>query len=127
MSTRGVLLDAGTSVAADRLAALLWDDEPPATARAALNTHVSRLGAGLDPHNDGSLGVRLINRQGGYLAEVDPQAVDAHRFRTLVGQAGTLTEPAERSARPRAALALWRGPVLADEVSPRLRDRVGAS
>jgi DNA-binding SARP family transcriptional activator len=109
-----LLLDAGRPVPSDRLAALLWDDSPPVTARAAITTHMSRLRSRLDPHDDGSLGVRLVHRQGGYLAEVDPQAVDASRFRARYERARTMTDPAERSACLREALALWRGPVLAD-------------
>jgi DNA-binding SARP family transcriptional activator/tetratricopeptide (TPR) repeat protein len=107
------------------LAALLWDDDPPPAARATLNTHMSRLRRWLDPHDDGSLGVRLVNRQGGYLAEVDPQTVDAHRFRALVERARMLTEPTARSAGLREALALWRGPLLADAATPWLRERIG--
>jgi DNA-binding SARP family transcriptional activator/tetratricopeptide (TPR) repeat protein len=121
-----LLLDAGVSIPADRLARLLWDDQPTATARAALNTHVSRLRNRLDPHHDGSLGIRLVSRNGGYLAEVDPQTIDATRFRSMVEQARTVAEPVERSARLRDALALWRGPVLADEASARLRERIGS-
>ncbi|HEY2671665.1 MAG TPA: BTAD domain-containing putative transcriptional regulator, partial [Rugosimonospora sp.] len=121
-----LLLDAGVSIPADRLARLLWDDQPTATARAALNTHVSRLRNRLDPHHDGSLGIRLVSRNGGYLVEVDPQAIDATRFRSMVERARTVAEPVERSARLREALALWRGPVLADEASPRLRERIGS-
>jgi DNA-binding SARP family transcriptional activator/tetratricopeptide (TPR) repeat protein len=120
-----LLLDAGRPVSGERLAALLWDDAPPATAHAALNTHMSRLRNRLDPQHNGSLGVRLVNRHGGYLAEADPQTVDAHRFRALCDRARTLTEPGARSMCLREALALWRGPVLADVASPRLRERVG--
>ncbi|WP_203919900.1 AfsR/SARP family transcriptional regulator [Rugosimonospora africana] len=121
-----LLLDAGTPIPAERMAALLWDDQPTATARAALNTHMSRLRNRLDPHHDGSLGIRLVSRNGGYLAEVDPQRIDAARFRTMVERARTVADPVERAARLREALALWRGPILADEATPRLRERIGA-
>jgi DNA-binding SARP family transcriptional activator len=50
--------------------------------------------------------------------------VDAHRFRTLVTIGRHATDPAERSQTLREALALWRGPVLADVACDRLRDRV---
>ncbi|MGC9666880.1 AfsR/SARP family transcriptional regulator [Planosporangium sp. 12N6] len=121
-----LLLEPGVAVPAERLAALLWDDEPPATARAALSTHVSRLRRVLDPAGDGSSGIRLVNRGDGYRADIDPDAVDAHRFRSMVERARALADPAERSALLREALTLWRGPLLAD-ASDRLRARVGAT
>jgi DNA-binding SARP family transcriptional activator/tetratricopeptide (TPR) repeat protein len=121
-----LLLGAGAAIPAERLAALLWDDQPTPTARAALSTHVSRLRNRLDPHHDGALGIRLVSRDGGYLAEVDPKLIDAARFRAMVERGRTVADPAQRAARLREALALWRGPVLADEATPRLRERVGA-
>ena len=36
-------------------------------------------------------------------------------------------DPAARAARTAAALELWRGPLLADAASERLRERVGVS
>jgi DNA-binding SARP family transcriptional activator/Flp pilus assembly protein TadD len=120
-----LLLDPGVPIPAERLASLLWNDEPPATARSALNTHVSRLRGVLDPHGDGASGIRLVSRHGGYLAEVDPRAVDAHQFRALVEQAREQPDPAGRAALMRDALALWRGPLLAGVASDWLRERVG--
>ncbi|MEV6847125.1 tetratricopeptide repeat protein [Actinoplanes sp. NPDC051411] len=121
-----LLLEPGVPVPVGRLASLLWDDEPPATARMALNTHVSRLRAVLDPHGDGASGIRLVSRDGGYLAEVDTRAVDVHEFRALVERAREQADPAARSALMRDALALWRGPLLAEVASDRIRERVGA-
>jgi len=120
-----LLLDSGVPVPTERLAALLWDDEPPQTARSALNTHISRLRGVLDSHGDGASDIRLVSRNGGYVAEVDPQAVDAHQFVALVDRAREQVDPAGRSALLRDALALWRGPLLADAASDRLRERVG--
>src|SRR4051812_34846158 len=82
-----LLLDAGRLVAADRLVSLLWDDEPPPGARGVLQTHVSRLRRVIDPARDGTLGVRLLSQGAGYRLDVDPDAVDASRFRALVGRA----------------------------------------
>jgi DNA-binding SARP family transcriptional activator/tetratricopeptide (TPR) repeat protein len=120
-----LLLEPGVPVPVERLASLLWNDEPPATARMALNTHVSRLRGVLDPHGDGASGIRLVSRDGGYLAEADAQAVDVHKFRALVERAREEADPAERSALLRDALALWRGPLLAEVASDRMRERVG--
>ncbi|GIH15550.1 AfsR/SARP family transcriptional regulator [Rugosimonospora africana] len=120
-----LLLEAGTTVSADRLVDLLWDGVPPGGARANLHAHISRLRGRIDPDGQGTMGIRLITRGGGYLVETDPERVDAHRFRALVSRAGSLSDPAERSATLSEALALWRGPLLADVASDRLRERIG--
>jgi DNA-binding SARP family transcriptional activator len=118
------VLEAGRVLPVDRLAALLWDDEPPDHARATVQTHVSRLRTRLDPGRQGRYGVRVVSRGEGYLVEVDPDHVDVHRFRRLVDAARRLPAPADRAAGLRRALALWRGAPLADVASDRLRDRV---
>jgi DNA-binding SARP family transcriptional activator len=121
-----LLLEAGRVVALDRLLDLLWEGDPPDTAPATLQTHLARLRTVVDPGRDGRDGVRLLRRGDGYLAEVDPDRIDAHRFRALVDRGREHADPAERSAVLREALALWRGPLLADLASDRVRDRIGA-
>lgn len=118
-----LLLEAGTTVPVDRLVSLLWDDEPPATARASLHSHVARLRAALDGHDSG---LRLVRGPGGYLADVDPDLVDVRRFRALVERGRADTDLARRAGTLREALGLWRGPILAGDASDRLRDRIGA-
>ncbi|GIJ57194.1 AfsR/SARP family transcriptional regulator [Virgisporangium aurantiacum] len=120
-----LLLDAGAVVPLDRLLDLLWDGDPPEAARGTVKTHVARLRSVLDPHRDGRLGVRLQRRGEGYLVDVDPDAVDAHRFRQLSARAMRASGAEDRSTMLREALRLWRGPLLADVASDRLRDRVG--
>jgi DNA-binding SARP family transcriptional activator/tetratricopeptide (TPR) repeat protein len=112
-----LLLAAGQVVNTARLVDLLWDDAPPATARASLHTHVSRLRA---------QGIEVSARDGGYCADVDPLAVDAHRFVRLVAEAREVSDPVRRSARLRSALDLWRGEVMADTATDLLRARVSA-
>jgi DNA-binding SARP family transcriptional activator/tetratricopeptide (TPR) repeat protein len=119
-----LLLEPNTPVPTNRLIDLLWDGAPPATGRAGLRTHVSRLRSRLDPDGNGRLGLRLISRDAGLLAQVDRSLVDVHRFSDLVGRAGGADLP-ERARLLRQALALWRGPILADVATPMLRDRVG--
>jgi DNA-binding SARP family transcriptional activator len=60
-----LLLDAGAVVPIDRLIDLLWDGEPPDTARASLHAHMSRLRARLDPDGTGRVGIRLITHPAG--------------------------------------------------------------
>jgi DNA-binding SARP family transcriptional activator/tetratricopeptide (TPR) repeat protein len=120
-----LLLQPNTVVQVDRLVDLLWDSKPPPTARASLHTHVSRLRACLDPSGTGSMGVRLSARDSGYLIEVDPESVDAHRFRALVERSRTAIDSGKQVELLREALSLWRGPVLADVGPDRLRQRLG--
>jgi DNA-binding SARP family transcriptional activator/tetratricopeptide (TPR) repeat protein len=117
-----LLLEPGRVVGTDRLVDLLWDSQPPRSARGAIHTYVARLRPILADHD-----VRLVSRAEGYLVEVDPGAVDAHVFSTTVADAQRQSEPADRAARLEQALSLWRGPLLADVADDRLRDRVGAS
>ncbi|MGA5300193.1 tetratricopeptide repeat protein [Nucisporomicrobium flavum] len=121
-----LLLEPGRVVGIDRLVELLWDGPPPANARSTLSSHVSRLRGQLDPDRTGRHGVRIVNRGDAYLVDVVPECVDAHLFRTRVERARTIDDPAARARMLREALALWRGPLLADVATDRLRDRVGA-
>ncbi|MEU0530226.1 AfsR/SARP family transcriptional regulator [Amycolatopsis tolypomycina] len=95
---------AGRLVRVERLLDLLWDGDAPPKARAG-----SRLRATLDPDGAGSDGIRLLAQDNGYLAEVDPDCIDVHRFRTPAGSARQPTEPAERAGALRCALASWPG------------------
>jgi DNA-binding SARP family transcriptional activator len=120
-----LLLEPGRRFSVERLVELLWDEEPPVHARSTVSNHISRLRDRLDPDRTGRDGVRLIARGGGYLIDLVPDRVDAHRFTALVEHAQTLAEPADRSRVLREALALWRGPLLADVGTDRLRSRLG--
>ena len=62
----------------------------------------------------------LVTRPPGYLLQVEPGALDLGRFERLAGEGGAALgagDPAARGGRLRAALALWRGPALADLAS----------
>ncbi|WP_436501294.1 BTAD domain-containing putative transcriptional regulator [Actinokineospora sp. HUAS TT18] len=111
-----LLLDQGRSVSAERLIDLLWDGVAPPTAAASLRSHVSRLRAVLPD-------LAITRQDAGYRVEVDPDTVDAHRFQRLVREAAG--EPAERRSVILAeALALWRGPALADVAPESVRSRL---
>jgi DNA-binding SARP family transcriptional activator len=84
----------------------LWGDDPPATAVKALQVYVSRLRKVLPSG-------ALVTRPPGYVLEIDAEHVDVHRFVRLVADAAK-ADPAQASALLQRALALWRGPPLAE-------------
>jgi predicted ATPase/DNA-binding SARP family transcriptional activator len=103
-------LHAGEPVSADRLIEELWPGHDPG-ARARLQVTVSQLRRLLGD------GAALETRPGGYALGVEPGAVDAVRFERLaaLGRDALAAGDAERAAELLAgALALWRGPALAD-------------
>jgi DNA-binding SARP family transcriptional activator len=101
-----LLLEAGRVVSTDRLIDLLWGEQPPATAATSLQNFVSQLRKILGP-------AVLTTRPPGYRLEITPDQVDLGRFRRMVDEAKA-APPGERATQLRAALALWRGPALAD-------------
>ncbi|MFJ8958718.1 BTAD domain-containing putative transcriptional regulator [Lentzea sp. NPDC102401] len=103
-----LLLNAGRVVSISELTEALWPDEHPPTARGILLNVVSALRkAGLD----------IVTRKPGYLLRVEPDRVDLHRFRAALTRASTAPSPEQAAHVLRDALALWRGPVLADLVA----------
>ncbi|MFG2914381.1 BTAD domain-containing putative transcriptional regulator [Kitasatospora sp. NPDC048298] len=113
-------LDANRVVPVERLLDLAWDHAPPPTARAALQGHVARLRALLGD------GLHLETRAPGYVLRADPDLIDAHRLDRLLDRART--ETADEAAVPllREAVALRRGPTLADCGSTTLREGAAA-
>ncbi len=105
-----LILNRGQPVAADRLVDALWEDRAPATAAKIVHGYVSNLRRAL---GDGL----LVTRGHSYMLDVIPGQVDEDRFESLVDE-GTraFREGDARHAAEllREALALWRGPPLAD-------------
>jgi predicted ATPase/DNA-binding SARP family transcriptional activator len=97
-------LRAGRVVPVGSLIDALWPESPPASAGKVVQTYVSRLRK--------TLGEEAIERRGaGYLLRLAPEAVDLVQFERLSAE-GRFAE----------ALALWRGPALADLAGlPRLQ------
>jgi len=108
-----LLLHPDEVVSVDRLIDGLWGEEPPATAASALRVHVAQLRKVLS----GNGATRLATRSPGYVLEVDRDLVDVHRFERLHSEGNRALADGELSRAAdafRAALALWRGPALAD-------------
>jgi tetratricopeptide (TPR) repeat protein/DNA-binding SARP family transcriptional activator len=118
-------LEANRLVPTDRLVDLVWPDGPPATARAAVYTYVSRLRANLARVGAADGEVALRRDGSGYVLVCDPARVDAHRFRELLIEAGECADDESRLALLDEALALWSGPVLAGTAPEQTRLRLG--
>ena len=88
----------------------LWGERPPPTAAKTVQVFVARLRKAL---GDGV----VVTKPGGYAVDVPADEVDAERFEQLLAagrDAGASGRPAEATKLLEAALALWRGPALAD-------------
>jgi DNA-binding SARP family transcriptional activator len=103
-----LVLNANQVVSSDRLIDELWDEGSPESGRKALQVRVSQLRKAL-----GSAGDLIVTRPPGYVLWLGGEQLDLYRFERLVGEADR-AEPALAAAKLREALALWRGPALAD-------------
>ena len=100
-----LLVNAGRPVAAEVLIDRLWGSEAPATARAALQVHVSKLRRHL-----GASGT-IRTTPAGYVLEVDGDDVDARRFEQAVREAQQCVagDPSRAVALLDVADGHWRG------------------
>ena len=113
-----LLLYADRPVSLDRIARFVWGGSAPAGVAAAVHTYMAVLRGALDPGRPARSRDGLISSSyQGYRLRVDPERVDAFRFRDLVAQAQVhwLSRRPEVAAAPlAAALALCHGRPLAD-------------
>jgi DNA-binding SARP family transcriptional activator len=107
-----LLLDAGRLVRVDRLVDALWE-RPPRSARAQVHNMISnwrrRLGVGVDQV--------IVTRPPGYELLLGEHRLDLAEFRRMVASAQRATEDGDHGSAATGlteALALWRGPALAD-------------
>jgi DNA-binding SARP family transcriptional activator/ABC-type branched-subunit amino acid transport system substrate-binding protein len=114
-----LLLHANEVVSLDRLIDELWGETPPPTAAKTLQAQVSRLRRSLNGDEDPAVHMLgpLETRGHGYLLKVEPGQVDANRFQGILEEARRARaegKPEEAAEELRRALALWRGPALAE-------------
>ncbi|MFD7662224.1 BTAD domain-containing putative transcriptional regulator [Streptomyces sp. NPDC059788] len=101
--------DAGRPVPLDTLIARLWDDHPPAKARAGLHSYAARLRGRL---RAGGQSAALTQQAHAYTLDVEPGRVDCHRFRDLLARARALVDAGDDSGALAVfgeAETLWRG------------------
>ena len=114
-----LLVHAGETVSRDRLMEALWGEAPPATVDSALHVYLSRLRRLLESAGAADA---LVRERYGYRLLVTTEQLDANRFERLAGEGSEALaagKPALAAERLRQALALWRGPALADLQSER--------
>ena len=97
------------AVPAERLIDVLWGEDPPARPPRRSRSTSPSCGA------RSGRGQPIVTRARGYAVELEPGQLDLERFETLVG-AARARQPPRRGRRgcSREALALFRGPPLAD-------------
>ena len=105
-----LLLHANEVVARDRLVEAVWGERPPVGANRSLDSYISRLRTQLGAE-------RVVRQAPGHLLRLEPAELDLDRFETLVQHASELSasgDSRKAGSALRQALAIWRGPALAD-------------
>lgn len=115
-----LLMEPGKAVPPERLIDLLWPDAMPDNPKRALQVYMSRLRSVL------AADVRLTSGPEGYAVHAPPGRTDIEQFSGLVEQARRTDDLEHRSKLLADALALWRGPALADVTSEDVRRRLCA-
>ncbi len=109
-----LLLHANETVSRERLIEGVWGARRPSTIAAALNVHLSKVRKLLAAAGGEAA---LVTELHGYTLRIDPELLDLHRFERLLRdgrQALLAGDPEIAAAALDRALALWRGPPLAD-------------
>jgi DNA-binding SARP family transcriptional activator len=110
-----LLLRVNDVVTLDHLAGGLWEQVDAPRRTSTLRVHVSRLRQALAAMGPAGHDL-VVTTARGYALEVPPDSVDARRFEQLASEGRQQLEddPAAAADAFAQALALWRGPVLAD-------------
>ncbi|ASR36735.1 hypothetical protein BAY61_18960 [Prauserella marina] len=108
-----LVLNQGSLVSHELLSEVLWDEDPPASARKLIQVRLSQLRRLLGE------GAELVGGRQGYRLEIPSAEVDLHEFRRLVADA-ELVPPEAAEPLLHNALRLWRGVAL-DELSGTVR------
>src|SRR4051794_14412021 len=105
-------------VSVDEISDALWGEHPPSGHTATIQSYVFRLREVLEPdRHSGQPPALLVTEQGGYRLHLRRGSLDLTHFENLLqsGESAVAAGvPAEGAADLARALALWRGPVLAD-------------
>ena len=108
-----LLVREGRPATPDALIDDLWGERLPANPARVLRAKLSQLRGVLEQAEPGGR-ERVVHSTAGYRLEVGADDVDAARFRSLVERSHRAHDPRAKAVSLAEALALWRGPVLAD-------------
>ncbi|WP_433555882.1 BTAD domain-containing putative transcriptional regulator [Pseudonocardia xinjiangensis] len=108
-----LLVHDGRPVSAERLLHDLWGEQLPGHPGNTLQTKVSQLRKALEDAEPGGREL-VVHQPPGYRLRAEACSVDARQFRALIARARASAEPRARAGLLSEALALFRGPVLAD-------------
>ena len=109
-----LLVNANRLVTTDALTEALWPDKPPGKPLTSIQGYVSFCGKALAPEHGSEV---IVTEPAGYRLAVDSDAFDLLRFETLTDKGRrerSRQEPRDLSPCSTEALALFRGPPLAD-------------
>ncbi|MFG1884550.1 BTAD domain-containing putative transcriptional regulator [Micromonospora sp. NPDC049102] len=115
-----LLIDADRLVSMERIFEVLWASQTPRSARSAVQTYVNRVRSDLAPY-----GVQIVTRGDRYLLRTEGHRIDAANFGDIAKRAFLTPDPREQVHILDQALALWRGPLLADLTDDVARQRLG--
>src|SRR3984957_13710462 len=80
-------LEANRIVPAGGLIEMVWEGEPPRSARTVLQGHVAQLRGMFDDT------VRIVTRDPGYVLETDPDLIDVFQHQALMDRAADAEDP----------------------------------
>ena len=103
-------LHPNVTVPLHQLAAAVWGDDAPATAKAQLHNSASKLRRALTTGDSDPVAITSSGR--GLTLRIDEDRLDSALFARQVSAVDRETDPARAAASLRAALDLWRGPAL---------------
>ena len=109
-----LLIHRGEVISSDRIVDALWGERAPGTAAKAVQGYVSHLRRLLEPGEQGTV---LVTRPPGYVLRTGDETVDAARFERLAGDGRRALDDGSAAEAARIldeALAIWRGPALAE-------------
>ncbi|WUC63547.1 tetratricopeptide repeat protein [Streptomyces sp. NBC_00539] len=118
-----LLLETNRVVSTDYLVDLIWDDEPPDTARTQVQICVSRL---RKLFSKAAIAAAITTRPPGYVLKTEGDLVDSAVFARRVADARTLSRQgatAEAAELLRSAGELWQGDCLSGVSSETLRSK----
>ena len=107
-------LHVGRPVTTAQLIDDVWGETAPRSATHTVETYISRIRRALAAAGGSAV---LVTTPNGYMLDLAPETVDVCRFRDLAARGGDALERGDAAGAEtlvRSALALWRGPAVAD-------------